>query len=96
MSRDGSLLICNHKNTFQNEYVCAKAAEKALAKHGSPVMIHTDKGKQFLLSNAGAKISVGERGFKDNIVMERFWRSYKWEFVYLQVGVCILNGQDGS
>ncbi len=47
-------------------------------------MIHTDRGKQFLskrfttlFEDAGAKISVGERGFKDNIVMERFWRSYK-------------------
>jgi len=30
------------------------------------------------------KISVGERGFRDNLVMERFWRSYKWEFLYLR------------
>ena len=30
------------------------------------------------------KISVGERGFRDNLVMERFWGSYKWEFLYLR------------
>ena len=50
-----------------NEYMCAAAAEKAFSKYGSPVMIHTDRGKQFLskrfttlFEDAGAKISVGE------------------------------------
>jgi len=73
-----------------DEYMCIEAAEKALSKYGPTAMIHTDRGKQFLskrftalFEDTGAKISVGERGFKDNIVMERFWRSYKWEFVYL-------------
>jgi len=67
-----------------DEYMCAEAAEKALSKYGPTAMIHTDRGKQFLskrfttlFEDAGAKISVGERGFKNNIVMERFWRSYK-------------------
>ena len=54
-------------------------------------MIHTDRGRQFvgnrfstLFKEAGSKLSTGDRGFKDNIVMERFWRSYKWECVYLR------------
>jgi len=37
-----------------------------------------------LFKKAKVKISVGERGFRDNLVMERFWRSYKWEFLYLR------------
>ena len=54
-------------------------------------MIHTDKGKQFtgkafssLFEEAGVSISVGKRGFRDNILIERFWRSLKWECVYLR------------
>jgi len=32
----------------------------------------------------GVKISVGERGFRDNIYMERLWRKFKYEHVYLK------------
>ena len=57
----------------------------------APGVIHTDKGRQFtgrkfrkLFEESGSRISVGELGFRDNVVMERFWRSYKWECVYLR------------
>jgi len=30
------------------------------------------------------KISVDNRGFRDNIIIERFWRTCKWEFAYLR------------
>jgi len=37
-----------------------------------------------ILEESGVKISVGERGYKDNILIERLFRSYKWECVYLR------------
>ena len=71
--------------------MCVEAARKALFGYGAPSVIHTDRGKQFagrrfttLFEEAGARVSAGEKGFGDNIVMERFWRSYKWECVYLR------------
>ena len=36
------------------------------------------------MGNAWARISVEERGYKDNILIERLFRSYKWECVYLR------------
>ena len=70
---------------------CIEAAYEAIRKYGFPCIIHTDRGKQFmsnefikLFEENGVKISVGDRGFKDNIVIERFWRTYKWEFAYLR------------
>jgi len=74
-----------------DEWFCIEAAREALKRYGKPEVIHTDHGRQFmgrrftrLFEEAGTKISVGERGFKDNIIMERLWRSYKWECVYLR------------
>jgi len=77
-------------NTLDESF-CLEAVKEALREYGVPEVIHTDRGRQFtgkrfmnLFKEAGSKISVGELGFKDNIVMERFWRSYKWECVYLR------------
>jgi len=80
-------------NTLDESF-CLEAAKEALREYGVPDMIHTDRGKQFtgkrfvtLFKEAGVKISVGELGFRDNVVMERFWRSYKWE-------LCVFEGED--
>ena len=61
-----------------------------MQRHGIPEIVHTDRGKQFvgkeftdLLKNMKIKLSVSERGFKGNRLIERFWRTYKYEFVYL-------------
>ena len=42
-------------------------------------------GKEFaeLLKEKDIKLSVSENGFKENLLIERFWRTYKYEFVYL-------------
>ena len=46
----------------------------------------TIHGRRFqgILEDAGVRISVGERGYKGNILIERLFRSYKWECVYLR------------
>jgi putative transposase len=70
---------------------CIEAVEEALAKHGRPEIFNTDQGSQFtsleftqLLSGNGIAISMDGRGsWRDNVFVERIWRSVKYEEVYL-------------
>ena len=70
---------------------CIAALDEALARHGTPKIFNTDQGAQFTssaftgrLEAAGIAISMDGRGrFMDNIFIERFWRSLKYEDVYL-------------
>jgi putative transposase len=71
---------------------CIEAVEEALAKHGKPDIFNTDQGSQFtslpftgLLLKHGIAISMDGRGaWRDNIFVERLWRSVKYEEVYLR------------
>ncbi len=71
---------------------CIEAVEEALAKHGRPDIFNTDQGSQFtsaaftaLLADNGIQISMDGRGaWRDNVFVERLWRSVKYEEVYLR------------
>ena len=70
---------------------CIAALEDAIARHGCPTIMNTDQGAQFtsaaftgLLLDHGIRISMDGRGcWRDNIFVERLWRSLKYEEVYL-------------
>ena len=70
---------------------CIAAVEEAIARHGPPEIFNTDQGAQFtsaaftgLLLDHGIRISMDGRGcWRDNIFVERLWRSLKYEEVYL-------------
>ena len=71
---------------------CLDALVEALARHGRPAIFNTDQGSQFtsaaftglLLGNA-IRISMDGRGsWRDNVFVERPWRSVKYEEVYLR------------
>ena len=70
---------------------CIDAVEEAIARHGCPTIFNTDQGAQFtsadvtgLLKRHGIQISMDGRGcWRDNIFVERLWRSIKYEEVYL-------------
>ena len=71
---------------------CLEAVEEALARHGKPEIFNTDQGSQFtsgefvglLLANR-IEISMDGRGaWRDNVFVERLWRSVKYEEVYLR------------
>ena len=70
---------------------CIEALKEALAKHGTPEIFNTDQGSQFtsgdwieVLSDAKIKISMDGKGrWVDNRMIERLWRSLKYECVYL-------------
>ena len=71
---------------------CLEAVEEALARHGKPTIFNTDQGSQFtsaaftgLLLQNGIAISMDGRGaWRDNVFVERLWRSVKYEEVYLR------------
>lgn len=71
---------------------CVSALERALRCHGIPDIFNTDQGSQYtgsdftgVLKGHGISISMDGRGrATDNIAIERFWRSLKYEDIYLK------------
>jgi len=77
-------------NTLDADF-CVEALEEALSK-GRPDVFNTDQGSQFtgkaftgLLEKHGIKISNDSKGsYRDNLFIERLWRTVKYEEVYLK------------
>jgi len=71
---------------------CIEAVEEALARYGRPEIFNTDQGSQFtsaeftgvLLNNAIAISMDGKGSWRDNVFVERIWKSVKYEEVYLK------------
>jgi putative transposase len=71
---------------------CVEALEEALAKYGKPDIFSTDQGSQFtgpsftsVLHRNDIAISVAGKGvWRDNVFVERLWRSIKYEEAYLR------------
>lgn len=71
---------------------CIEALNEAIEKHGTPEIFNTDQGSQFtsdafieVLTSHGIKISMDGKGrWVDNVMIERLWRSVKYEEVYLK------------
>jgi putative transposase len=78
-------------NTMAADF-CVEALEEALARHGKPTIFNSDQGSQFtsleftqVLKDADINISMDGKGrWMDNVMIERLWRSLKYECVYLQ------------
>lgn len=66
--------------------------QEAFNHHGTPEIVNTDQGSQFTayefvqaVKDRGCKISMDGRGaWRDNVFVERLWKSVKYERVYLQ------------
>lgn len=89
-------------NTMSAEW-CASITEEAILAHGKPEIINSDQGSQFtsevhtaLLKKHEIQISMDGKGRAiDNIYIERFWRTIKYEDIYLKVyenGVFLYRG----
>jgi len=78
-------------NTMDTGF-CIDALEEAIRRYGVPEIFNTDQGSQFTseaftgkLSAHGIKISMDGKGrWRDNVFVERLWRSLKYEEVYLK------------
>jgi putative transposase len=68
-----------------------EALEQAFSRYGTPEIVNTDQGSQFTASEftaavlgRGCKLSMDGRGaWRDNVFVERLWRTVKYEEVYL-------------
>ena len=77
--------------TLEVEF-CLEAVEEALVRHGKPEIFNTGQGSQFtsadftglLLKHAIAISMDGKGSWRDNVFVERLWRSIKYEEVYLR------------
>jgi putative transposase len=71
---------------------CVETLQDALVRHGKPEIFNTDQGSQFtgsaftgVLASNGIAISMDGKGaWRDNVFVERLWRSVKYEEVYLR------------
>jgi len=82
---------------------CIDALEDTLAKHGKPEIFNTDQGSQFtseaftgVLKREGIRISMDGKGcWRDNVFVERVWRSIKYEEVYLRAYASVSDAKQG-
>lgn len=71
---------------------CLETVEEAIVHHGTPEIVNTDQGCQFtshdftdLLKHHQIRISMdGQGAWRDNVFVERLWKSVKYEEVYLK------------
>ena len=95
------ILAWKLSNTMHAEF-CVAALQEAIAKYGIPEIMNTDQGSQFtsldfirVLKEHEIKISMDGKGcWRDNVFIERFWRTVKYEEVYLRAYECTTDARD--
>ena len=73
-------------------HFCLEAVEEAISRYGTPEIMNTDQGSQFtsqaftgLMKEYEINISMDGKGsWRDNVFIERLWRSVKYEDIYLR------------
>ena len=84
-------------------HFCLEAMEEAIARYGKPEIVNTDQGSQFtsqaftgLLKEQDIQISMDGKGaWRDNVFVERLWRSVKYEEVYLHACDTVSDARTG-
>jgi len=82
---------------------CIEAVEEALARHGAPEIFNSDQGSQFtstdfikVLAAREVRISMDGKGaWRDNVFVERLWRTIKYEEVYLRAYASVSEARAG-
>jgi putative transposase len=85
------ILSSRLSNTMDTQF-CLDALDEALQRHGKPEIFNSDQGSQFTSNEFTAKLKAndirismdGKGCWVDNVMIERFWRSLKYEEVYLK------------
>jgi len=85
------ILAFRLSNTLTADF-CVEALEEAIVHYGTPQIVNTDQGSQFtgsefidVLKRRNIAISMDGRGcWRDNVFIERFWKTLKYEEVYLR------------
>ena len=82
---------------------CVEALEEAIARYGRPEIMNSDQGSQFtaadfvqVLQHHRIRISMDGRGaWRDNVFVERLWKSVKYEEVYLHAYESVSEAKAG-
>ena len=82
---------------------CLEALNEAIRRFGKPEIMNSDQGSQFTsidfikaLKDAGVQISMDGKGaWRDNVFVERLWRSIKYEEVYLRAYDNVTAAREG-
>jgi putative transposase len=85
------ILAMRLSNTLTVDF-CVEALEEAIVRYGTPEIVNTDQGSQFtgsefidVLKTRNIAISMDGKGcWRDNVFIERFWKTLKYEEVYLR------------
>jgi len=89
-------------NTLTTDF-CLEAVQEAILRYGVPEIFNTDQGSQFtsheftqLLKHHGIAISMDGKGcWRDNVFVERLWKSIKYEEVYLRAYDSVSAAKEG-
>ncbi len=89
-------------STTMDSSFCVDSLEEAIETYGTPEIFNTDQGSQFtsanftdVLSEHSIKISMdGKCRWIDNVIVERLWRSVKYEEVYLKAYDTVRHARD--
>ena len=89
-------------NTLTTDF-CIEAVQEAINRYGRPDIFNTDQGCQFtsleftgLLKDNAIQISMDGKGcWRDNVFVERLWRSVKYEEVYLHAYDSVSDAKSG-
>ena len=85
------ILAFRLSNTMTADF-CVEALEEAIGRHGAPEIVNTDQGSQFTGSEFIGKLKAheiaismdGKGAWRDNVFIERFWKTLKYDEVYLR------------
>ena len=96
------MLAWRLSNTLTSDF-CLDAVREAITQYGCPEIFNTDQGCQFtsqeftgLLKDQGIQISMDGKGcWRDNVFVERLWKSIKYEEVYLHAYYTINAAHQG-
>jgi putative transposase len=89
-------------NTLSTEF-CIEAVQEAITRYGTPEIFNTDQGCQFtsspfieLLKDKGIRQSMDGKGcWRDNVFVERLWRTIKYDEVYLHAYESVSQARTG-
>jgi len=89
-------------NTMDTSF-CLDALEAAIRDCGLPTILNTDQGSQFtgtafvgLVQQHGIQLSMDGKGsWRDNLFIERLWKSVKYEEVYLHAYDSVTEARHG-
>jgi putative transposase len=97
-----AILHWSISNTMDSQW-CCKNLEECIEASGIPEIVNTDQGSQFTsddfvygVINNGISLSMDGKGrATDNIYIERFWRTIKYEHIYIRPSVTVEELRSG-